>query len=219
MRVAAFDMDGTLVPGDSQTSLALQMALRGMLPLRTVLAAQWWLLATRLGFGAQDAETLQRRAIGGLAGRPALALERLCDDIVRRRLLRTLRAEGLATVAHWRAEGAFIVLASASFEQLVAPVAHAIGADAYVCTRMVAATDGRASGRIDGRRISGDAKRDAVRALLDRRCPGWTLAAAYGDHVSDVPLMQLAEAPVAVTPTAALRRHARAAGWPIVTWR
>lgn len=219
VRVVVFDMDGTLVPGDSQTALALRLVLRGILPLRTVLAAQWWLLTTRLGWRSADPETLQRQAVAALRGRPEAEIAALCADIVQRRLIGRLRADGVATVADWRDQGAFVVLASASFEALVAPVAAALGADGFVATRMVAAAGGLASGEIEGRRMSGEAKRDGVTALLDARFARWVLVAAYGDHVSDVPLMELAERPVAVTPTARLRRHARNAGWDVVRWR
>ncbi len=43
-------------------------------------------------------------------------------------------------------------------------------------------------------------------------------AFAYSDHVSDIPLLRLAEFPVCVQPSLPLRRQAKVLGWPIFEW-
>jgi putative phosphoserine phosphatase/1-acylglycerol-3-phosphate O-acyltransferase len=42
---------------------------------------------------------------------------------------------------------------------------------------------------------------------------------AYGNHQSDIPLLETVGNPVAVEPTPLLRKTARAKGWPILTYR
>jgi phosphoserine phosphatase len=42
---------------------------------------------------------------------------------------------------------------------------------------------------------------------------------AYGDHHSDVPMLEMAQHPVAVTPDSTLTREARRNEWQIAHWQ
>jgi HAD superfamily hydrolase (TIGR01490 family) len=115
-------------------------------------------------------------------------------------------------LARHRAAGAHLVLVSGSFDAPLRPVADAVGAHHLLCTRPV--TDGgRYTGAIEEPMI-GDHKRAAVARLLaahpqvdPARC--W----AYGDHPSDLPMLDLVGNPVAVGDDPAVAAHlaARAA--------
>ncbi|AGL16531.1 HAD family phosphatase [Actinoplanes sp. N902-109] len=110
-----------------------------------------------------------------------------------------------ALTAH-RAGGASIVLVSGSFPPLLDPIAHEVGADAVLCTRPLIA-DGRYTGQV-GTPVIGAGKGAAVLGMLESRPdvdPGdcW----AYGDHVSDLPMLDLVGHPVAVGPDEELRRR------------
>lgn len=217
--VVVFDMDGTLFPYDSQTIAVMKMMRRGILPVQLVLSAQWWVLAAKLGLRQADAELLLKGAAARLKGQRLADLQPLFDEVLNTRLLPHVRQDAKAAIAQWRQKGAYIVIASAAIEPLVAPVAAAVGADAHVATRLGVDDGGHLTGELAGRRLSGVFKRDAVVALADARFDKWHLAAAYGDHVSDIQVLEIAEQPIVVTPTAKLRRHARNTGWTIVAWR
>lgn len=97
-----------------------------------------------------------------------------------------------------RAAGGAVVLVSGSFPAVLEPIAAAVGADHVLCTRPEV-RDGLMTGRIVGEPVIGEGKRRAVRALY-RRYP-WIDPAdcyGYGDHVSDLPMLEEVGHPVVV---------------------
>ncbi|GIF08519.1 HAD family hydrolase [Actinoplanes siamensis] len=110
-----------------------------------------------------------------------------------------------ALSAH-RAAGATVVLVSGSFPPLLEPLAREVGADAVLCTRPIVA-DGRYTGEV-ATPVIGTGKSTAVLGVLESRpdvdprdC--W----AYGDHVSDLPMLELVGHPVAVGENQELRQR------------
>jgi HAD superfamily hydrolase (TIGR01490 family) len=101
-----------------------------------------------------------------------------------------------ALAAH-RAAGARLTLVSGSFEACLAPVARAVGADQLLCTQPLAER-GMYTGEV-AEPVIGEGKRTAVRRVLRAR-PEVSPADcyAYGDHLSDLPMLDCVGHPVAV---------------------
>ncbi|MGX1881265.1 HAD family hydrolase [Streptomyces sp. NPDC055287] len=96
-----------------------------------------------------------------------------------------------------RAAGAEIVLVSGSFAAVLTPVTEEVGAHHLLCTRPLV-SGGRYTGEVEKPMI-GAAKADAVRELLEAR--PWIDPAdcyGYGDHASDLPMLDCVGHPVAV---------------------
>lgn len=72
--------------------------------------------------------------------------------------------------------------------------------------------NGRFTGEIAAPLNVGERKTAHLAALV----PAGRLAAAYGDTVRDIPMLQMSREPVAVSPDAGLRTHAQAHGWRIL---
>jgi HAD superfamily hydrolase (TIGR01490 family) len=102
-----------------------------------------------------------------------------------------------ALLAH-RADGAQLVLVSGSFPALLRPIAAEVGATRLLCTRP-AEQDGRLTGELTGEPVIGPGKRAAVRGLLEKY-PHIDPADcyAYGDHLSDLPMLAEVGHPVVV---------------------
>ncbi|MFI0907241.1 HAD family hydrolase [Streptomyces sioyaensis] len=97
-----------------------------------------------------------------------------------------------------RARGAVIALVSGSFPAVLAPIAAAVGADYLLCARPDV-RGGVFTGALDGGPVIGEGKRRLVREALSRYpdvdpedC------FAYGDHVSDLPMLTEVGHPVIV---------------------
>jgi HAD superfamily hydrolase (TIGR01490 family) len=97
-----------------------------------------------------------------------------------------------------RAAGALIVLVSGSFPAILESIAAAAGATRLLCTRPEI-SGGWYTGEILGEAMIGEAKRKAVRAVL-AEYPFVDPAAcfAYGDHISDLPMLAEVGHPVVV---------------------
>ncbi len=103
----------------------------------------------------------------------------------------------LAALRRHRAAGAEIVLVSGSFPACLTPIAEFVDASHLLCTDPVLA-DGRYTGEIT-EPVIGEGKRSAVLALLaDYPDVDPADCFAYGDHPSDLPLLECVGHPTVV---------------------
>ncbi len=184
LRVAAFDFDGTLAPGDAVWGfLSHRRGLWASCALAVAAApsiAAGWLLRQRTG--AKEA-----LLCAAFAGVREAALAAQAEEFARSRLLRRLHPAGLATVNAHRKAGHRVVIVSASPEVLLRPVAGALQVD-LVATRLHAA-DGVLTGKLDGDNCWGPEK---LRRLEDHVAAPFELIAAYGDSRGDRELLDAA---------------------------
>ncbi|WP_255602388.1 HAD family hydrolase [Glacieibacterium megasporae] len=120
----------------------------------------------------------------------------------------------VAQLAADRADGHEIVIATASYAFYARAIAAALGIERVVATGSVWDGD-LLRARLAGDNCYGSAKAVMVATAFS----GERFVRAYSDHVSDAALFALADEPVAVSPSPALRRLATVRGWRVVDWR
>lgn len=219
VRVALFDIDGTLTTGRTAWSELLNAPEVGR-------ARKLWLYARALPFYALTRLNVVDQAVfrdrwvklmaGLMAGWTAARVGQLCDEIVERSLVPALRPDVVRVLEAHKGQGHVVVLVSTMFEGVVDGLARRLGADRGLGS-VVAFSNGRCAGRIDGPTCSGARKLDFARAYLETALPGATLraCAAYADSASDIPFLSGVGRPVAVYPDEPMRAAAHAHGWPI----
>ncbi|MDP3418330.1 HAD-IB family hydrolase [Falsiroseomonas sp.] len=218
-RVAVFDLDGTISHRDLFL-VFLRQAMRRLGPARKLRTALLPLHTLRFGLRAITNAELKAAFLDAiLGGRQRSTLVALATDFAARSLEREMKPAALQAMQRHRQAGDALVLASASLDLYVEPIASQLGFDAVVSTRVAWTTDDRLAGSLDGSNLRGAPKLAAVRAMLAERFPLAKSFVAYSDHESDIPLLAAASSAFAVDPTAALARAARERGWPIVDWR
>ncbi len=110
-----------------------------------------------------------------------------------------------------------VVIVSTSGQEMVGPIGGLLGATSVIATQMEI-EDGRYTGRARFYAY-GPAKAAGVRELAERRGYQLTECYAYSDSVTDLPLLEVVGHPRAVNPDRALRKVARARGWPVLAFR
>jgi phosphatidylglycerophosphatase C len=195
--VAAFDFDGTLTDGGSV--FPFFNSLRGFW---TVLRSTVWhsprLLHAALVGGTTADEVKEQLFIHLLGGLDATEVDRQSAAFAQRHLARKLRVETARRLEWHQSQGHHVVIVSASPECYVAPAGAQLGADGTVATRLAVDTDGRLTGRYDGRNCRGAEKLNRLTAHLEAqgllRVDGtrpelW----AYGNSRGDLRLLQAAD--------------------------
>jgi len=145
-----------------------------------------------------------------LAGLDGPALDEYARWIVDNELWPQRREAVLAELADRARAGCRIVIASGTYQPVADAFAQRVGALALGTPLEM--RDGRATGRLGGQVGTRDSKAHAVRlaAGADR------IVGAYGDTEADIPMLELADGPVAVHPDRELRRVALERGWRII---
>lgn len=207
------DLDRTLLAGSSLVALAQAMARNGLVSGQRVVSG----LAKDQVFrrrGASDDEVARLRtmALRHVAGTDVEQLRALVDEVGRTLSRQVLPGARMLLRRHQEA-GDFVVVLSASPQELVEAVASRLGAQRAVGTR--AEIDGtRYTGCLDGPFCYGPGK--VLRLEQDLGPGSLDAATAYADSVSDLPVLEACHEPVAVNPDRALHRIAKARAWPVV---
>ncbi len=104
---------------------------------------------------------------------------------------------------------------SAAPQEIVEPLAHALGMTGGIGTRSEV-DDGLYTGELEGPFCYGPGKVEAMQEVASWNGYDLGQSYAYSDSASDLPMLDAVGHPVAVNPDSKLERHARRNGWPIV---
>ena len=186
--VAAFDFDGTLVPGDS----LLPFVWRAAGPRRFLEAVTRHglrvVLATVARVGSRDAAKAAFVSTA-LRGLPVSDLVAAGVDFSHR-LERRIHPAALERIAWHRSRGDELVLISASLLLYLEPLAARLGFAAVLATGLEVDSTGHLTGALDGLNVRGPEKVARLERWLDGRRPElW----AYGDSAGDRELLALAD--------------------------
>jgi phosphatidylglycerophosphatase C len=190
--VAAFDFDGTLVPGDSLPEfLALVLGRAGF--SRALARAAPAMLAgyQQAGRDGSKAALLYR----ALAGQPDSRIAE-AGEAFGSRLASRIRPEMATRLAWHREQGHRRVLVSASLAVYLEPFGRVAGFDEVIATRLEIGADGRLTGRMDGPNVRAHQKALLLRDALG---PGPVEVWAYGDSSGDREMLQMADHPIRIS--------------------
>ena len=151
------------------------------------------------------------------AGLPAGEIKSQADDCERAVVLPRWFADAAKCVAEHRDAGRRVVLVTGSLDFIVEPLARRVGASDVLAARLVE-SDGRFTGELDGRPLSGTRKADLMREYATQKGVDLASSHAYGDSVADLPMLEVVGFPHVVNPDRRLTALAAARGWPVHRW-
>ena len=214
-----FDLDGTLLKGQSGTLVLKYLARRRLVSPKTALLATWWGIRYKLHLPYRQSEA-RELVFGALADLDPSTVDEVMHRFHDEVLLPRYRRQAREEVDRRRKEGCVTLLVSATFKAMADVAARTLGMDAAVATLMEKDAQGRYTGRVQGDVIAGPQKYAAASAWCDKNLGqgAWELAYAYGDHHSDVDLLSRAKEAFAVCPGSTLRPIAKKRGWQILDW-
>jgi phosphatidylglycerophosphatase C len=185
--IVAFDFDGTLTTHDSFTAFLAWKAE----PFR-YFAGLARLLPHIVAYGLhRDRGRLKAAAAAAfLGGETRAELEAEAEEFAMAKAQSMLRPDAVQAWRNWRAQGALLVIVTASPETLVQPFARGLGADMLIGTRLAFDEQGRVTGRFATPNCRGPEKVTRLREVFGE---GVTLAAAYGDTSGDREMLRLAD--------------------------
>lgn len=217
-RLALFDLDGTLLPIDSDHAFGEFMIALGWADAaeyrRRNDAFYEQYKAERLDIDAYvDFCTVPWRDRS--AAEQAAAQARFVDEVARP----ALRESALALVQRHRAAGDRLAVVTATNEFVTRPIAALFGIDTLIATELERDAAGRVSGAIRGTPAFREGKVERVGAWLRAQGLGWADFADqvfYSDSTNDLALLEHVSHPVATNPGPALEAVAQQRRWPIL---
>lgn len=164
-------------------------------------------------------EILNRRYYAHFAGRAAAAVTACAADWyghIERTTPQLYHAAVVAELKRHQRGGVAPVFVSGSFPALLAPVAERLGVRHILATTLEETAAGLYTGAILPPQTIGAGKAVAVQAFLEERNITPASCYAYGDDISDAPMLAAVGFPTAVSGGRGLQAHAEAMGWRVM---
>ena len=217
--LAVFDFDGTLLDGASPVRLVRFLMAKRIMPISTGAKIGRWAFKYKFNRPVEQAE-VRGYVFDGMQTLSADQVRDLMVDLYHDELKPLLRRTGLAQIEQAKREGKRVALVSASFRPIVSELAKDIGTDLFVCTEMEI-VDGFYTGNVICAPPEGVHKLLQLKQRADELFGegNWTIDSAWGDHISDEPILSAALRPVAVNPERLLRMRATSLNWTICNWQ
>ena len=217
MALAIFDLDNTLLGGDSDHAWGEFLVEKGLVDAESH-RRQNDEFYRQYQEGGLDIQRYLAFALGPIAGKRPEELLGLQEDFLRSKVdaLRLPAADAL--LDKHRQQGDRILIITATNNVVTAPIAAALGVETLLASE-AEIVDGVYSGRGCGVPCFQDGKVTRLQAWL--KAQGESLAGSwfYSDSHNDLPLLKAVDKPVAVDPDPRLRQAAEAAGWPVISLR
>mgnify|MGYP001826768444 FL=1 len=217
MTLAIFDLDNTLIAGDSDHLWGQFVCEQGIVD-EAEYAERNEGFYSDYQAGALDIDAYLRFALGPLKGRSPEQLSSWHAQFMADKIEPILLPRAQALIAEHRARGHTPLIVTATNAFITGPIALRLG------IQHLLACEGEKIGGIYTGEPSGvpsyhEGKVTRVNAWLTEH--GQSLAGAwfYSDSHNDLPLLQLVDNPVAVDPDALLRAQAQERGWPVISLR
>jgi len=218
MNIALFDLDNTLLAGDSDYEWGQFLVDRGVLD-RDTYEAQNRTYYEQYVAGTLDIHEYLGFALRPLAAHAPAELEKWHAEFMQLRILPMITPAARALVKRHAAELCAIVTATNSF--ITAPIAREFGVPHLVATEPEK-RDGRFTGRVSGTPCFREGKIERLRewlSVLGHRLADFEESTFYSDSQNDLPLLERVSRPVAVDPDEALATEARRRGWAVISLR
>lgn len=214
---AYFDLDGTLLPWDTQLLFCNHVLRRQR--WRVLLLLPFFFLVPLAALRILRSRGMKRLFLSYLTGMPKERLEAHAKEFARQVVEGQVWPEMREEIEARRREGCLLVLNTASPGFYAEPIARALGFDRCFATRVVVPARFSFFPAIDGPNNKRAAKIDAMRAE-ELLLPGDPMPRpgswAYTDSHVDLPLLDAAEIGRLVHPAAAFADRADERGWKIL---
>ncbi len=218
MKLALFDLDGTLLQTDSDHAFNEHLLRLGWAD-GAAFRRENDRFYEQYQAGVLDIHAYIEFATQPWRARSAAEQEAALHHFVEHIVRPSLPSESFALVQRHRDAGDLLAVVTSTNEHVTRPIATLLGVATLIATELERDGDGRATGAIRGTPSFREGKVVRVRewlASLGRRLEDFERSFFYSDSTNDLPLLEAVTHPVATNPSAALEKVARERGWPVL---
>lgn len=222
MRLAIFDLDNTLIAGDSDHAWGEFMVAEGMVDSDTYKQAndQFYQDYER---GELDLTAYLNFSLEPLTQYSLEQLAALHDKFLNQVIEPIMLPKAKALLAQHRRDGDYLLIITSTNGFITKPIARALGVDDILATE-AEIIDDRYTGQMTGIPCFQEGKITRLHQWLENASSkgfdgNLEHCYFYSDSINDLPLMLEVAHPIAVDPDDTLRAHAQEAGWPIMSLR
>lgn len=220
MNLALFDLDNTLLSGDSDFEWSQFLVEQGVLD-RELFEAKNIAFYEQYKAGTLNIVEFLDFQLKPLAHHARKVLDGWHEEFMRNKVRPMMGAKARDLVRRHQAAGDMCVIVTATNSFVTAPIAREFGVEHLIATEPEQ-VNGEFTGRVAGVPSFREGKVVRMENWLEER--DWTWGSFvtswfYSDSLNDLPLLSKVQQPVAVDPDPTLRAYAEEQGWTVISLR
>ena len=220
MNLALFDLDNTLLSGDSDFEWSQFLIEQGVLD-RELFEAKNVAFYEQYKAGTLNITEFLDFQLKPLSRHARKVLDEWHAEFMRCTVRPMMLQSARDLVSRHKAVGDVCVIVTATNSFVTAPIAREFGVENLIATDPEQ-KDGEFTGRVAGVPSFREGKVLRMESWLAER--GWNWGSFneswfYSDSLNDLPLLAKVKHPVAVDPDETLRKHAQNQGWAVISLR
>lgn len=215
MDLAVFDLDHTLLDGDSDYLWGRFLVERGLVD------AEHYERENRRFYedyqaGTLDIEAFAHFSFAPLAAHAPSELRVWREHFLREKIAPIVAPGAAALLERHRAGGDVLLITTATNRFVTEPIARLLGIEHLLATELEM-RDGRFTGRLGAPANFREGKVANLKAWIEGQSASFAQIVCYSDSQNDLPLLRFADRACAVDPDPLLRAEAERQAWPIIS--
>ncbi len=217
MSLALFDLDNTLLAGDSDYLWGVFLVEKGLVDGELYKAANEKFYQ-QYADGELDIHEFLNFSLNPLSQIPMPTLAGLHEEFMDQQIRPLMTALGREKIEQHKELGDTTLIITATNRFVTEPIARAFGVDDLIATEPEI-IDGRYTGRVAGTPCFQRGKITRLQQWMEANGETLEDSTFYSDSHNDLPLLNIVEQPVAVDPDPQLEKTATDNGWPVISFR
>ena len=220
MDLILFDLDNTLLAGDSDYEWAQFLIEKGVINRETHEARNLQFY-NQYKAGTLDIVEFLDYQLKPLASHPQALLKQWRDDFVAQKIRPIITRQSRELVRAALAQTEHVLIITATNRFVTETIATELGVK-YLIGTEPEEINGEFTGRVSGTPSFREGKITRLNEWLTSRNLNWNsfdTTRFYSDSLNDLPLLEKVHEAIAVDPDDTLRAHATQRGWPIISLR
>ena len=212
-KLVIFDLDNTILNGDSDYSMINFLVAKSILDNSALDVNQSFMDDYKKG--KLDFDEYTKFALKSFIGMTHIEISELTIEFVKEVIEPMINIYALRIIHDHQDDGCKILIASATNELIVKPIAKRLEVADYLGTK-VEFIDNKCTGKYLSPSALGEGKLKLVTEWAKIEGFSLELATFYSDSINDLPLLEKVNYPIAVNPDPKLKKISITRGWEIL---
>jgi HAD superfamily hydrolase (TIGR01490 family) len=217
MKLAIFDLDNTLIAGDSDHAWGEFLVASGLVD-STWYKAQNDKFYADYCAGQLDIIAYSEFVFGFLAQHEMDYLQKLHQQFMVQVIQPLMLPKAQALIEKHRVAGDYLLIITATNRFITQPIGEALGVSEVLATEPEFENN-RYTGKVAGVPCYKEGKITRYQAWLATKNMCFEQVYFYSDSHNDLPLLTVVDTPIAVDPDDTLKRYAEQHNWPVLSLR